>query len=475
MKKTPLWIAAPRAFFYFNFFKSFPHTILPSMRLFFKRSLGGSAARPAILLFSISEDHVRMWYFFAKKHFDFKKWRLIIVDSAGVIDPAYFPDAEVFRFLNLYHGRKIDFFIKRIPSEVVLVCDDDKYFMRSIDSELSLLASSNAAEAQKIPGAFAAAMRMILKKTWQGATLLIAIAGYYALKGAYELSAATITGAAFFASYAASGLYESYYVGNGAMRRYAQGSLLISFAIAASLTGAAYFFPNNSAALVFAFFCTNACTAGVWTAVITKKSKAQGLPNDTKFLEFAKKASWTEGVLQATNYADILLVNAFFGPKDVAVYAVARIIPEAVKGLVKNAGVLSIARIATMKKSAIRRMLIARTAQAFAIAGGFFIAYVAIAPYAFNILFPTYPEALRYSELLALSFLAFPAHLAESTLNALLIKEKIVRLNIAAAGGMLIFSCILIPPFGVLGAILARVFARFSNAAVAFYLALRAI
>ncbi len=151
MKTLPLWVAAPRAFLYFNIFKSFPRTFLPSFGLFMRRSLGGSRARPVMLVFSISPDQLRVWYFFAKRQFDFSDWRLMIVDSSGLADPADFPLAEVFRFLNLYHGRKIDFFLRRIPAATVMVCDDDKYFLRGAGPEQALLADPSVAAVSLSP------------------------------------------------------------------------------------------------------------------------------------------------------------------------------------------------------------------------------------------------------------------------------------------------------------------------------------
>ncbi len=332
-----------------------------------------------------------------------------------------------------------------------------------------------AAGARRIHGAFAEGTAMVIKKSWQGIAVLAFFSLYYALTGAYGLSIAAAIGGLFFTPYAISGLYESYYVGTGDIQRYATRSLTISGALATALIASAYFLPHSAAALVFAFFSTNALTAGLYTYYLAQYPATHTIPGKKEYLEFAKKTSWTEALLQATNYADILLLNAFFGPKDVAIYAIARMIPETIKGFVKNAGTLSVAHVAAMNTTHIKRMLIARTAQATGIAAIVFIAYAASAPLFFPLAFPAYPEALRYSQLLALSFLAFPAHLAESTLGALLRKKETITLNTSAAGAMLIFSCILIPPFGVLGAILARVLARFSNAIVALFITLRSV
>ncbi len=141
----PLWKAAPRAFLHFNILKSFPKTVVQSLGLYLRQSLEKFSSKPLLLVFSISPDHLRLWYFLAKKRIRMEDWRLVIVDSAGTFDPKLFPDAEVYRFLNIYHGRKIDFFLRHLSSEEIFICDDDKYLERAIDSELRLLKNLDVA------------------------------------------------------------------------------------------------------------------------------------------------------------------------------------------------------------------------------------------------------------------------------------------------------------------------------------------
>ena len=79
---------------------------------------------------SISQDFVRLWLYFAKSFLNKEKWRYIILDSSGDINPQTVPDAEVIRIYNMRHGAKIDIAILRIiRSKLVFLCDDDKYLI----------------------------------------------------------------------------------------------------------------------------------------------------------------------------------------------------------------------------------------------------------------------------------------------------------------------------------------------------------
>ena len=331
------------------------------------------------------------------------------------------------------------------------------------------------AAARKAFGTFPAAVSAVTGKSKYSVLCLLAFSAYYVATGRYGLAGAIAASTPFFIPYAISGFYEAYCIGTGSVSTYALRSLTASASAAAALVLAALLFPAYSAALAFAFFAVSAATTGRWAYTISTSPLTKQAPASEESLIFGKKTSWMETLLWAANYADILLLNAFLGPREVAVYGIARMAPEGIKGLVKNLGVLAAARMAVMEKSAVGKALAIRLVQATFAAFAVAAIYVLFAPIFFRFAFPTYPEAIAYSQLLAVSFLAFPAHLAESALAALLQKKGTVILAGTGAFSMLIFSLILIPPFGILGAVLARVLARFVNATAALWLAMRFI
>lgn len=331
------------------------------------------------------------------------------------------------------------------------------------------------AAARKAFGTFPAAVSAVTGKSKYGIPCLLAFAAYYAATGRYGLASAIAATAPFFITNAISGFYEAYCIGTGTVRAYALRSVAATASAAAALVLAALAFPAYSAALVFAFFGISAATTGRWAYAVSTSPLTEHAPVSEESLAFGKKTSWTETLLWAANYADIVLLNAFLGPREVAVYGIARMAPEGIKGLVKNLGVLAAARMAVMEKKAVGSMLAIRLAQATFAAFAVAVLYALFAPVFFRFVFPTYPEAVAYSQLLAVSFLAFPAHLAESALAGLLQKKGTVILASTSALSMLVFSLALIPPLGILGAVLARVLARFVNTGTALWLAARFI
>lgn len=112
-------------------------TIINSLRIFFGLVSFGSPERPLFMTCSISEDYARIWHYFAKKHLDLNKWNLLIIDSAGDFDERKFEGTKVIKFLNFYHGKKMDYLLRKvIKSKIVFLCDDDKYLLQDVSDHL---------------------------------------------------------------------------------------------------------------------------------------------------------------------------------------------------------------------------------------------------------------------------------------------------------------------------------------------------
>jgi len=54
------------------------------------------------------------------------------------MEPAKFDGSHVIRFLNLYHGVKVDLVLRKmLQSEIVFLCDDDMYLLKDISKTLN--------------------------------------------------------------------------------------------------------------------------------------------------------------------------------------------------------------------------------------------------------------------------------------------------------------------------------------------------
>lgn len=136
----------------FNLKKSFPRTLLSTLAVVLGLKKSKTQKRFTVFTFSISEDYARLWLYFAKKYLPEERWHFLIIDGSGEMQEKNLPGAEIIKFANLYHGLKIDIFIKKfIGSEIALLSDDDKYIISDLSEPLKELGKENAAAVSLCP------------------------------------------------------------------------------------------------------------------------------------------------------------------------------------------------------------------------------------------------------------------------------------------------------------------------------------
>ena len=146
----PLYVSVPKALRRFKLL-SLPKTLLSTLTVFLGARKSKSQ-RNTIFTFSISEDYARVWHHFAVKNLPEGEWNIVIVDCAGDMDKTRFAGAEVVTFANLAHGAKIDVFLKKyLRSEIVFLCDDDKYILSDLSAAVHELDDPHVAAVSLAP------------------------------------------------------------------------------------------------------------------------------------------------------------------------------------------------------------------------------------------------------------------------------------------------------------------------------------
>src|SRR3989344_2197257 len=133
MEIQPVFKVLPGAMRWFNLRHSLPKTLFPSILLLAGLRKPSFDKPRTIFTFSVSEDLARLWHHFASKILQKDEWHLVISDWSGEMRRNLFPGADIVPFINFAHGTKIDIFAKRfIQSEVIFLCDDDRYLVKDI-------------------------------------------------------------------------------------------------------------------------------------------------------------------------------------------------------------------------------------------------------------------------------------------------------------------------------------------------------
>jgi len=114
----------------------------------------------SIITFSIFPQLTRIWYYFFTRIADSLnkygyKTELIIIDCHGNLCVRRFPNAVIHRFVNIYHGRKLDYFVlRKIKGKLVWVCDDDTFIYSpelALESVQSFYSDPNQAAISFMP------------------------------------------------------------------------------------------------------------------------------------------------------------------------------------------------------------------------------------------------------------------------------------------------------------------------------------
>jgi hypothetical protein len=79
---------------------------------------------------SIYPDLTRVWYHFVRRYTDSSKVSFIIYDCGGYLSQDHFPGAQIIRYPNLEHGKKIDHCVREtVKTQLLFVTDDDSFIL----------------------------------------------------------------------------------------------------------------------------------------------------------------------------------------------------------------------------------------------------------------------------------------------------------------------------------------------------------
>ena len=151
---------------------------------------------------------------------------------------------------------------------------------------------------------------------------------------------------------------------------------------------------------------------------------------------------------------DKIILGSFWGPAELAVYFLARAIPDRVYLYIKELVSVGLPKLAERKIEDINAVFYKRIFQGLAI--GILIAgvYILISPFLFKYLLPKYLESVRYSQLLSLVFIfAAPARYIGSLFTIKKMVRPVVIANLIAN----VFKIILYVVLGIWGGIIGLI------------------
>lgn len=304
-----------------------------------------------------------------------------------------------------------------------------------------------------------------MRVVWSLAGTVAACVGgaYYFINGNVELATALILIGAFLPVFDTYTLYNAYLTG---IQNFKKQSLLyfISQSLSTLVLIAALFFTQNVLTLLLAYFVPLTTIR----FLIYKKIEKEFTSNtpDKETLGYGKHLSFLDIFGIVAGNIDKVLLWKFLGPAQLAIYAFAVAIPEQIKGPLKGISSVALPKFSTQTPAYIRlfyRSFWYKVTIYSCVLFVISLIYIVAAPLIFNLLFPNYLESVIYSQVFALSLFTGAQSIPATLLSAHKRTEVQYILTTTRAVIQIILLIVLIPQFGVMGAVVALVITNIVN------------
>ncbi len=293
---------------------------------------------------------------------------------------------------------------------------------------------------------------------------------YYLLNENTVLATALLIIAVFSPISQAGGLYLSFLNGKRDFRRKSIYDIFYNLIPAISIF-ISLFFTTNPVILVFVFFISYTLAALLFFILTIKRypDTEKGVVHP-ETITYAKHLSIMNLLSAGASQIDKVLIFHYLGPLQLAIYAFALSPISQLASLLRSINILSFPKFSSTSKELIQGTLPEKLARLWIPLALVVAAYCIAAPFVYKILFPEYLDAVIYSQIYALSLLLFPqefmrtamtAHASEKTLYTSTLSLLIIRI---------ICLLLLVPSFGIAGAIGALLITNVLNTFVTRYL-----
>ncbi len=218
-------------------------------------------------------------------------------------------------------------------------------------------------------------------------------------------------------------------------------------------------------ALVLAYFISHTTLAFLFY-IITARRVPSDASHDKSSNTFGKHLSLTNLIDVAANQLDKVLVFHFVGASELAVYYFALNIPEQISGLFSNIYAIALPKFSRRPINELRASLFSKTAQLGLIVLVIIVVYIICAPWIYNLIFPNYVEAIRFSQIAALGMIGVVGTLPTALLHAKRATHLIYKSRTVGSLIRIAVLVALVMPYGVLGVVLASVLNKIIDAII---------
>jgi O-antigen/teichoic acid export membrane protein len=308
-------------------------------------------------------------------------------------------------------------------------------------------------------GAYKESIRLSLIWSWPMILVALGLAIYYWSQNNLLLFFGSLIIAILGPLMQPTYLFGSLLEGKRAFRETAFAGIALNFVPMLALIGT-MFLSQNPLIYLSVYLLANTGTAATISWLLWKRYRPiEHKPTESLFFLGAHFSAMNV-LAGIAAQIDRLLVFHYLGAIELAVYSFAIALPDQIKGMSNNIATIAFPKFANRSFREIEESLLHRlggfTALMVLITG----AYIAVAPFAFRIFFPTYGEAVFYSQICALSLIPLGSIFPAAALQAHAAHKELYIFNIVSSLFQIGILFPAIAYYGLLGAVVARIFSR---------------
>ncbi|KND50749.1 MAG: O-antigen export protein [Parcubacteria bacterium C7867-001] len=333
------------------------------------------------------------------------------------------------------------------------------FWTLSAFSMTGLAPALSRAVAKGEDGSYGSAVRLSILWSIPMALVGMGIAGYYATQGNFELAGGALIIALIGPFWQGSYFFGSFLEGKQAFRENAIAGILLNL-IPAALLLAAMFLARDALVFLSIYLGASILTAFGISWYVSRKYGAAKTPLSAEAKNLSGHFSIMSILSTLAQQIDNILVYHYLGAVELALYSFATAIPDQMKVLFNTVATIALPRFVKRPLAEIQQTFWYRFAGFSALAIVATLLYVVLAPLFFQIFFPTYADAVPYSQLFALSLIPIGAIIPVTILEAHAKKRELYIYNVLGPVFQIVSMFIGIVFYGLVGLIVARIVSR---------------
>ena len=203
---------------------------------------------------------------------------------------------------------------------------------------------------------------------------------------------------------AAFNTYGAYLTGKREIKTVSIYSILATF-FAGAVTITTIVITNNLLIIVSSYALASFLPSIYFYLIARPKHEKITSEDKKEFFNFSGHLSIVNIFQVISNNIDKILIFQFLGPSQLAIYSLALVMPERIRGLLKSGGSMIVPQLTQRKLSEIKNGFYMKIFWSILTGLVISLAYIIVAPIAFKFILPKYLESVIFSQALSLSLI----------------------------------------------------------------------